>query len=87
MAHAVALSTGFDISDEEILSKFMLTGWKQHKIMPEAAVKAYFKQYRLLANRLLENKSNPKITIDQNGETYYWLSNYFAPLITPQESL
>ena len=87
MAQAVGMSTGFDISDEEILSKYMLTGWKQYKIMPEAAVKAYFKQYRLLANRLLENKSNPKITIDQNGETYYWLSNYFAPLITPQESL
>lgn len=87
MAHSVGLSTGFETSGEEILSKFTLAGWKQSKIIPQETVKAYFKQYRLLANRLLENKSNPKIIIDQNGEKYYWLSNYFAPMITPQESL
>ncbi|MBF8458381.1 VWA domain-containing protein [Kaistella sp. G5-32] len=87
MAYSVGLSTGFDTSADEILSKYMLAGWKQSKVMPEEAVKAYFKQFRLLADRLLENKSNPKIKIDQNGETYYWLSNYFAPLITPQQSL
>lgn len=87
MAYSVGLSTGFETSGEEILSKFTLAGWKQSKIISQEAVKAYFKQYRLLANRLLENKSNPKIIIDQNGEKYYWLSNYFAPMITPQESL
>lgn len=87
MANSVALSTGFDTSGEEILSKYMLAGWKNSKTLPEEAVKAYFNQYRMLADRLLENKNNPKIKIDQNGETYYWLSNYFAPLITPRESL
>lgn len=87
MAYSVALSTGFDTSADEILSKYMVSGWKESKIVPAEAVKAYFKQYRMLANRLLENKNNPKIKIDQNGETYYWLSNYFAPLITAQESL
>lgn len=87
MAHSVALSTGFDTSGEEILSKYKLSGWKKSKILPEESVKTYFKQYRLLADRLLENKNNAKIKIDQNGENYYWLSNYFAPLITPLEGL
>ncbi|MFC6269744.1 type VI secretion system protein TssR [Frigoriflavimonas asaccharolytica] len=87
MAYTVALTTGFDNSAEEILSKYKIVGWKKSKVVSSEAVKAYFKQYRLLGDRLLENKNNPKIQIDQNGETYYWLSNYFAPLITPLEIL
>ncbi|SFI49770.1 type VI secretion system protein TssR domain-containing protein [Halpernia frigidisoli] len=87
MAYSVTLSTGFDTSSEEILTKYMIDGWRDSKIIPEDAVRAYFKQYRMLADRLMENKNNPVIKIDQNGETYYWLSNYFAPMISPQETL
>lgn len=87
MAYSVAMSTGFDTSGEETLAKYMLSGWKQSKIIPQEAVKAYFKQYKMLADRMLENKGNPKVKIEQSGETFYWLSNYFAPLITPRESL
>ena len=87
MSNTVAMTTGFDNSAEELLSKYNIVGWKKSKVIPAEAVKAYFKQYRLLGDRLLENKNNPKIQIEQNGETYYWLSNYFAPLITPLENL
>lgn len=86
MAHSVALSTGFDTSAEQILSTYTLAGWKKSDVIPLAAVKAYFTQYKVLSDRLLENTSNLKIQIDQNGETYYWLSSYFAPLITPRDS-
>ncbi|MFN3022009.1 type VI secretion system protein TssR domain-containing protein [Chryseobacterium sp. TY3] len=87
MAYSVAVSTGFDNSGEEILSKYMLTGWKKSKVVPVEAVRAYFKQYNLLSDRLLENKGNEKIIIHQNGEKFYWLNSYFMPMMTPRESL
>jgi hypothetical protein len=87
MAYSVAVSTGFDNSSEETLSKFKLSGWKQAKVISPEIVKNYFKQYKILADRLLDNKSNPKIIITQNGEKLYWLNRYFMPTTQPVESL
>ena len=87
MAYSVAISTGFDNSNEDVLSKFKLSGWKQSKIISNENVKNYFKQYKTLADRLLDNKSNPKIIINQNGEKLYWLNRYFMPTTQPVESL
>lgn len=87
MAYSVAYTTGFDNSGEELLSKYQLRGWKKTKIVPKEAVNSYFKQYRVLAERLLDNKNSPKIMIEQNGEVFYWLNSYFMPKVTPQEEL
>jgi hypothetical protein len=87
MAYSVAVSTGFDNASEETLSKFKLSGWKQPKVISNEIVKNYFKQYKTLADRLLSNKSNPKIIIDQNGEKFYWLNGFFMPTTQPVESL
>ena len=87
MAYSVAVSTGFDNAAEETLSKFKLSGWKQSKVISNDIVRNYFKQYKTLANRLLNNKNNPKIIIDQNGEKFYWLNRFFMPTIEPVESL
>lgn len=87
MAYSVAVSTGFDNAAEEVLSKYKLSGWKQSKIMSNENVKTYFKQYKTLADRLLNNKSNPKIILDQNGEKFYWLNRFFMPTTQPVDSL
>ena len=87
MAYSVAVSTGFDNASEETLSKYKLTGWKQSKVIASDNVKNYFKQYKILADRLLNNKSNPKVIIDQNGEKFYWLNRFFMPTTQPVESL
>ncbi|MNK65090.1 hypothetical protein D3C87_843760 [compost metagenome] len=87
MAYSVAVSTGFDNAGEETLSKFKLSGWKQSKVVSNDIVRNYFKQYKILADRLLNNKNNPKIIIDQNGEKFYWLNRFFMPTIEPVESL
>ncbi len=87
MAYSVAAVTGFDNSGEELLSKYKLEGWKKSKVVPSDAVRAYFNQYRMLANRMLENKGNSKIIIDQNGEKFYWLNAYFMPMINPVDQL
>lgn len=81
MAYAVALSTGLDNSDESIMSEFILSDWKNKKLISKDVVQKYFKNYQQLSNRLLENKNNPKIKIDQNGTTFYWLNEYFMPTI------
>ena len=81
MAFAVALSTGLDNSDESIMSEFKLSDWKNKKLISTDVVQKYFKNYQQLSNRLLENKNNPKIKIDQNGTTFYWLNEYFMPTI------
>lgn len=87
MAYSVAVSTGFDNSSEEMLSKYDLNAWKQSKIISEDRVKNYFKQYKTLADRLLNNKNNHEIIIDQNGERFYWLNRFFMPSTNPVESL
>ena len=87
MAYSVAVSTGFDNAAEETLSKFKLSGWKQSKVVSNEIVRNYFKQYKTLADRLLNNKNNPKIIIDQNGEKFFWLNRFFMPTIEPVESL
>lgn len=87
MAYSVAFTTGFDNAGEELLSKYELRGWKNGKVVPKEAVKAYFKQYQTLANRLLDNKNSPKVMIEQNGEIFYWLNDYFMPMVTPRETL
>lgn len=87
MAYSVAVSTGFDNAAEETLSTFKLSGWKQSKVVSNEIVRNYFKQYKTLADRLLNNKNNPKIIIDQNGEKFYWLNRFFMPTIEPVESL
>ncbi|MBO6201104.1 MAG: VWA domain-containing protein [Chryseobacterium sp.] len=87
MAYSVAVSTGFDNASEETLSKYKLNGWKKPKVIASDNVKNYFKQYKTLADRLLNNKSNPKVIIDQNGEKFYWLNRFFMPTTQPVESL
>lgn len=87
MAYSVAVSTGFDNAAEETLSKYKLSGWKQSKVISADNVKKYFKQYKMLADRLLNHKSNPKIIVDQNGEKFFWLNRYFMPTTEPVDSL
>ncbi|SNV34717.1 Uncharacterised protein [Chryseobacterium taklimakanense] len=87
MAYSVAHSTGFDNANEEMLSRYELRGWKRSKVLSQEDVRSYFKQYMVLANRLLDNKNSPKVMIEQNGEIFYWLNEYFMPMINPKESL
>lgn len=87
MAYSIAAATGFDNSGEELMSKYTLSAWKRSKVVPEDAVRAFFNQFRTLANRLLENQGNEKIIISQNGEKFYWLNSYFMPLVTVREEL
>ncbi|MEH7889835.1 type VI secretion system protein TssR domain-containing protein [Elizabethkingia meningoseptica] len=82
MRMAVASSTGFDNSDEEIMSKFILSAWKDRKTIDKETVRAYFKNYKELENRLLENRNNPLYKIEQNGTTFYWLNEYFMPFVS-----
>lgn len=79
MNYSIAKSTGFDNSDEDVINNYILKGWKREKIVDKKVVQNYFKNYKILANRLLENKNNPKIKIIQDGSTFYWLSDYFMP--------
>lgn len=87
MAFSVAFSTGFDNAAEDVLSKYQLRAWKKNKIIPKENVQKYFKQYQMLADRLLDNKNNPKVFIYHNGEIFYWLNSYFMPMINPKKDL
>ncbi|GEN70491.1 MULTISPECIES: type VI secretion system protein TssR domain-containing protein [Chryseobacterium] len=79
MAYAVGLSTGFDNSEDELMSKYKLKGWKKSKIVLKETVRAYFKNYKNLAEHMLSHRSNPAVKIQQNGQTFYWLNEYFMP--------
>lgn len=82
MFYSVAKSTGFDNSNEEVMTTAILKGWKKDKIVGKPTVQKYFQKYKELANKLLENKNNPSIKFIQNGTTFYWLGNYFMPSST-----
>lgn len=86
MSYSVAMSTGFDNSNEELMAKYMLKGWKKNKIVREATVKLYFEYFKTLSDRLLENKNDPKIRIEQNGEVYYWLNQDYMPTLMFNEN-
>ena len=79
MSNAVAKSTGFDNSHKEIMSSFSLRDWKKNKMVDSSVVQAYFKNYKNLAAKLLEDKNNPKIKLIQNGEVFYWLNEDYMP--------
>ncbi|SFN22606.1 hypothetical protein SAMN05421594_1625 [Chryseobacterium oleae] len=79
MSYAVGLSTGFDNSEDELMSKYKLKGWKKSKIVLKETVRKYFKDYKLLAERMLSHRNNPAVKIQQNGQTFYWLNEYFMP--------
>ncbi|KFF07835.1 type VI secretion system protein TssR domain-containing protein [Chryseobacterium luteum] len=79
MAYAVGLSTGFDNSEDELMSKYKLKGWKKSKIVLNERVRKYFKDYKELADRMLSHRNNPAVKIQQNGQTFYWLNEYFMP--------
>ncbi|MFY7813872.1 MAG: VWA domain-containing protein, partial [Chryseobacterium taeanense] len=49
MSYAVGVSTGFDNSEEEIMSKYMLKGWKKSKIITNETARTYFRHYKDLA--------------------------------------
>lgn len=85
MYYSVAKSTGFDNSNEDVMTNFLLKGWKKDKVVGKDIVKKYFQKYKELANKLLENKNNPNIKYVQNGTTFYWLSNYFMPTSSDYE--
>ncbi|GAA5098705.1 hypothetical protein GCM10023210_35170 [Chryseobacterium ginsengisoli] len=85
MSYAVGISTGFDLSEEEIMSKYMLKGWKKPKIVTKEAVRTYFKHYKDLAERMLSHRNDPAVKIQQNGQTFYWLNEYFMPTMLPTE--
>ncbi len=79
MAYAIASSTGYDTYNEDLMTQYELSSWKNKKVIDPTIVKEYFANYKVLADRLLENKNNSKILIQQNGETYYWLNQYYLP--------
>ncbi|MGK6343790.1 type VI secretion system protein TssR domain-containing protein [Chryseobacterium sp. DT-3] len=79
MAYAVGLSTGFDNSEDELMSKYKLKGWKKSKIVLRETARAYFRNYKNLAEHMLSHRNNPAVKIQQNGQTFYWLNEYFMP--------
>nr|WP_314494269.1 type VI secretion system protein TssR domain-containing protein [uncultured Chryseobacterium sp.] len=85
MSYAVGISTGFNNSDEEKMSKFKLKGWKKSKIITNEEAKSYFKSYKVLAERMLTHRKNPAVKIEQNGQEFYWLNEYFMPSALPVE--
>ncbi|WP_027379195.1 type VI secretion system protein TssR domain-containing protein [Chryseobacterium daeguense] len=85
MSYAVGVSTGFDNSEEELMSKYMLKGWKKSKIITNETVRTYFRHYKDLAERMLTHRNNPAVKIQQNGQTFYWLNEYFMPTMMPTE--
>jgi hypothetical protein len=85
MSYAVGISTGFDNSEEELMSKYMLKGWKKSKIVTNETVRSYFRHYKDLAERMLSHRNDPAVKIQQNGQTFYWLNEYFMPTMVPTE--
>ncbi len=85
MSYAVGISTGFDNSDEEKMSKYKLKGWKKSKIITNEESRTYFKYYKELADRMLTHRKNPAVKIEQNGQEFYWLNEYFMPTMLPVE--
>ncbi|WP_047098543.1 type VI secretion system protein TssR domain-containing protein [Chryseobacterium lactis] len=85
MSYAIGISTGFDLSEEELMAKYKLKGWKKAKIVPSETVRNYFHHYKDLADRMLANRNNPAVKIQQNGQTFYWLNEYFTPTRIPTE--
>lgn len=79
MSFSVARSTGFDNSDEEIMDKYKLEDWKKKKVVDKEKVRQYFLQFSTLYTRLLDNVNNSRIMMKQDGETFYWLNEYFMP--------
>ncbi|MGU3373612.1 type VI secretion system protein TssR domain-containing protein [Chryseobacterium sp. M5A1_1a] len=86
MSYAVGMSTGFDLSEEELMAKYKLKGWKKAKIVPNETVRTYFRHYKDLAERMLNHRNNPAVKIQQNGQTFYWLNEYFTPTRLPTEA-
>ncbi|MDQ1163156.1 hypothetical protein QE422_003524 [Chryseobacterium sp. SORGH_AS 447] len=86
MSYAVGVSTGFDNSEEELMSKYMLKGWKKSKIVTNETVRNYFRNYKTLADRMLSHRNDPAVKIQQNGQTFYWLNEYFMPTMMPVEA-
>jgi hypothetical protein len=85
MSYAVGVSTGFDNSEEELMSKYKLKGWKKSKIVTNETARTYFRHYKDLAERMLTYRNNPAVKIQQNGQTFYWLNEYFMPTMLPTE--
>jgi hypothetical protein len=85
MSYAVGISTGFDNSDEEKMSKFKLKGWKKAKIITNEEARTYYKYYKELAERMLTHRKNKAVKIEQNGQEFYWLNEYFMPTTLPVE--
>lgn len=85
MSYAVGLSTGFDNSEEELMSKYKLKGWKKSSIITNETARTYFRHYKDLADRMLTHRNNPAVKIQQNGQTFYWLNEYFMPTMMPVE--
>lgn len=85
MSYAVGISTGFDNSESELMSKYKLKGWKKSKIVTNDQAQNYFKYYRQLAERMLTHRKSKAVKIEQNGQEFYWLSEYFMPTTLPVE--
>lgn len=85
MSYSVGVSTGFDNSEEELMSKYMLKGWKKSKIVTNETARNYFRHYKDLAERMLSHRNDPAVKIQQNGQTFYWLNEYFMPTMQPTE--
>ncbi|MDN3694528.1 type VI secretion system protein TssR [Chryseobacterium tructae] len=86
MSYAVGMSTGFDLTEEEIMAKYKLKGWRKSKIVRNETVKNYFHRYKDLTERMLNHRNNPAVKIQQNGQTFYWLNEYFTPTMIPTEA-
>nr|WP_315035269.1 type VI secretion system protein TssR domain-containing protein [uncultured Chryseobacterium sp.] len=85
MSYAIGMSTGFDLSEEELMAKYKLKGWRKSKIVSSETVRNYFRHYKDLSDRMLANRNNPAVKIQQNGQTFYWLNEYFTPTRLPTE--
>lgn len=85
MAYAVGISTGFDLTEEEMMAKYKLKAWRKSDFIDRETAKSYFKHYKVLSDRMLSNRNNPAVKIKHNGQTFYWLNEYFTPTMLPTE--
>ena len=85
MSYTIGVTTGFDNSDEEKMSKYILKGWKEPKIITNEEARSYFKYFKDLADRMLTHRNNPAVKIKHNGQEFYWLNEYFMPTMLPVE--
>ncbi|WP_410879198.1 type VI secretion system protein TssR domain-containing protein [Myroides sp. DW712] len=78
--------TGLYVNPSDTIAKQSLAQWKHKDILNTAILADFFRQFKLIADQIEEEKANKLTVVQQNEANFYWLNQTYMPVLDERKA-